>query len=179
MPNEWAVTLCSCSPIISAVFAVEAYRMSLETDLQQNFIPLTHHELNVDLMAEKMVASLLSAASDTMPQTCSKPRVHSRKQQPWFDSSCKQALKRKETVYKNPHSTAEQKQAAEKIFRSLTDRVKETWTRQRNVELCEMATKGDFWRVFKTPLSNSCPVELSEQLEAFRSLMGAEGQRVS
>ena len=59
----------------------------------------------------------------------------------------------KEAVYKNLHSTAEQKQVAEKDFRSLTDRVKEQWTCQRNEELCEMAAKGDFWKVFNKHLS--------------------------
>ncbi|KAL3146627.1 hypothetical protein ABBQ32_000858 [Trebouxia sp. C0010 RCD-2024] len=100
--------------------------------------------------------------------------MHPRKQQPWFDSRCREALRKKETVYKSPHSTAEDKQVAEKIFRSLTDRIQETWICQRNEELCEMAAKGEFWKVFKVPLSNTCPVELSAQLEAFRRLMGAE-----
>ncbi|KAL3137089.1 hypothetical protein ABBQ32_006674 [Trebouxia sp. C0010 RCD-2024] len=31
-----------------------------------------------------------------------------------------------------------------------------------------------FWRLFKTPHSNACPVELSAQFAAFRALMGAE-----
>ena len=111
-----------------------------------------------------------------MPQVCKQPGVHSRKHQAWFDSKCKQALKQKEAVYKNPHSTAEQKIAAEKIFRSVTDRVKEAWSHRRNVELCEMAAKdaSKFWRLFKTPHSNACPVELSAHFEAFRALMGAE-----
>jgi len=65
--------------------------------------------------------------------------------------------------------------AAQKIFRSWTDRVKETWKRQRNVELCEMAAKdaSQFWRVFKTLRSNACPVKLTAQFEAFRTSMGA------
>ena len=98
------------------------------------------------------------------------------KQQPWFSVTCKQALVRKEAVYNNPHSTAAQKSAAEKIFRSVTDRVQEAWKRQRNEELCELAAKDatQFWRIFKTPHSNACPVELSAQFEAFRTLMGAE-----
>ncbi|KAL3156305.1 hypothetical protein ABBQ32_012573 [Trebouxia sp. C0010 RCD-2024] len=64
------------------------------------------------------------------------------------------------------------------MFRSLTGRVKEAWSRQRNVELCEMAAKdaSRFWRLFKTPHSNACPVELSAQFAAFRALMGAEPQ---
>ncbi|KAL3139376.1 hypothetical protein ABBQ38_003710 [Trebouxia sp. C0009 RCD-2024] len=58
----------------------------------------------------------------------------------------------------------------------FAQRVKEAWSRQRNVELCEMAAKGAsrFWRLFKTPHSNACPVELSAQFAAFRALMGAE-----
>ena len=127
-------------------------------------------------MTEQMIASLLSATHDTTAQPCNKPRVHSRKQQPcnWFDSRCRAALKEKEAVYKDLHSTTEQKQVAEKKFHSLADRIKEQWTCQRNEELCDMAAKGDFWKVFKKPLSNTCPVELTEQLEAFRRLMGAE-----
>jgi len=66
--------------------------------------------------------------------------------------------------------------AAEKILHSLTDRVKETWKRQRNVELCEMAAKdaSQFWRVFKSLRSNACPVKLTAQFEALRTLMGAD-----
>ena len=54
--------------------------------------------------------------------------------------------------------------------------MKEAWSCQRNVELCEMAAKdaSRFWRLFKTPHSNACPVELSAQFAAFRALMGAE-----
>ena len=136
----------------------EAYQGSLHPKLQQNFIPLTQHTVVVNVMAQSMITSLLSAAHDTTPQTCNKPRMRSRKQQPWFDSRCRKALREKEAVYKSPHSTAEDKRVAEKVFRPLTDRVKETWTCQRNEELCEMAAKGDFWKVFKVPLSNTCPV---------------------
>ena len=84
-------------------------------------------------------------------------------------------MKQKEAVYNNPQSTSTEV-IAEKRFRSVTDRVKEAWSRQRNEELCEMATKdaNKFWRLFKTPQSNACPVELSAQFEAFRALMGAE-----
>ena len=123
-----------------------------------------------------MIASLLSATHDTTPQPCNKPRVHSHRQQPWFDSRCRAALKEMEAIamYKDLHRTAEQKQVAEKVFRSLTDRIKEQWTCQRNEELCDVAAKGDFWKVFKKPLSNTCPVELTEQLEAFWGPMGAE-----
>ena len=87
--------------------------MSLDCELQQNFLPLTRDKLDVDLMTEQMIASLLSATHDTTPQPCSKPRVHSRKQQPWFDLRCRAALKEKEAVYKDLHSTTEQKQVAE------------------------------------------------------------------
>ena len=120
-----------------------------------------------------MIASVLSAIHDTMPQPCNKPSVHSCKQQPWFGSRA--ALKEKEVVCKNLHSTAKQNQVAENIFRILTDWIKEQRTCQRNEELCEMAAKGDFWKVFKKPLSNTCPTELSEHLQAFRSMMGAGG----
>ncbi len=79
-------------------------------------------------------------------------------------------------MYKNPHSTAAQQKAADKVFNSLTDRVKKAWMCRRNEELCEMTTKdpSKFWRLFKTPHSNACPVELSAQFEAFRALMGAK-----
>ena len=39
-------------------------------------------------------------------------------------------------------------------------------------ESCEMAAKGGF----KEPLSNTCPVELCEQFEAFRRLTPAGSQ---
>ena len=74
----------------------------------------------------------------------------------------------KEAVYKNPHSTAAEKVVAEKKFRFVTDRVKETWTQKRNAELCELSAKdpSQFWKAFKAPQSNACPVELSAQFEA-------------
>ncbi|KAL3140590.1 hypothetical protein ABBQ32_005163 [Trebouxia sp. C0010 RCD-2024] len=102
-----------------------------------------------------------------MPQVCKRSGVHSRKQQAWFDNRCRQALAQQEAVYNNPHSTTTQKMIAEKMFRSVTDRVKEALSCQRNVELCEMAAKdaSRFWRLFKTPHSNACPVELSAQLQ--------------
>ena len=81
-------------------------------------------------------------------------------------------------MYNNPHSTAAEKDVAEKIFRSVTDRVKETWTQKCNTELCELSAKdpSQFWKAFKAPQSNAWPVELSAQFEAFRALMGAEPQ---
>ncbi|DBA87930.1 TPA: hypothetical protein ACH3X1_004918 [Trebouxia sp. C0004] len=118
------------------------------------------------------------AAQNTMPQACKRSCTHSRKHQPWFDSSCREALALKEAVYKSLHSTAAEKDVAEKKFRSVTDRVKETWTQKRNVELCELSARdpSQFWKAFKAPQSNACPVELSAQFEAFRGLMGAEPQ---
>ena len=35
-------------------------------------------------------------------------------------------------------------------------------------------TPNQFWKVFKTPQKDSCPVELTAQLEAFQALMGAQ-----
>jgi len=51
-------------------------------------------------------------------------------------------------VYKNPHSNAAEKVVAEKKFRFVTDRFKETWTRKRNAELCELSAKdpSQFWK---------------------------------
>ena len=70
-------------------------------------------------------------------------------------------------VYKKPHSTAAEKGVAEKKFRSVTDRVKEAWTKQRNAELCQMSARDPsrFRKAFKAPHSNACPVELSGQSE--------------
>ena len=81
-------------------------------------------------------------------------------------------------MYKNPHSTAAEKDVAEKRIRCVTDRVEETWTLKRNAELCELSAKdpSQFWKAFKAPQSNACPVEMSAQFEAFRALMGAEPQ---
>jgi len=55
--------------------------------------------------------------------------------------------------------TAE-KDVAEKQFRSVTDRVKETWTQNHNVELCELSAKdpSQFWRTFKASQNNACPL---------------------
>ena len=52
-------------------------------------------------------------------------------------------------------------------FRSVTARVKGKWLERRSNELCEMASKDPqgFWRAFKTPQSNVCPVELAAQFE--------------
>ena len=98
-----------------------------------------------------------SAAQSTMPQVCKRSGVCSRKQQAWFDSRCTEALAQKAAVYNNPHSTATQILIAEGTCRSVTDRVKEKWLYQRNMELCEMAAKDatQFWRLFKTPHSNA------------------------
>jgi hypothetical protein len=63
----------------------------------------------VDLLSDKLVACLKSASHGTMPQACKRGGVHSREQQPWFDSTCKAALVEKEAVCKNPHSTSAQK----------------------------------------------------------------------
>ncbi len=77
--------------------------------------------------------------------------MHSRKHQPWFDSSCREALDLKIAVYKNPHSTAADKAVAEKKFQFVTDRVKETWSRKRNVELWELSAKdpSQFWKALR------------------------------
>ena len=82
----------------------------------------------------------------------------------------------KNAVYRNPHSTAAKKDIAEKKFRSMTDRVKEDWTKQRNAELCEMSARdpSQFWQAFEASHSSACPVELSAPFEAFTALMGAE-----
>ena len=105
-----------------------------------------------------------SAAQNTMPQACKRDgvhHVHSRKHQPWFDSSYREALGLKDAVYKTSHSTAAEKVVAEKKFRFVTDRVKETWTRKRNAELCELSAKdpSQFWKAFTAPQSSACPVE--------------------
>ena len=53
-------------------------------------------------------------------------------------------------MYKNPHSTAAEKDVAKKQFGSMTDRVKETWTQKRDIELCELSAKqsSQFWKAF-------------------------------
>lgn len=81
-------------------------------------------------------------------------------------------------LYKNPHSAAAEKKVAEKKCCSVTDGVKEAWTKQHNAELCEMSARDPsrFWKAFKAPHRNACPVELSAQFEAFRALMGAKPQ---
>ena len=60
----------------------EAYQVSLNSELRQKLLLLTRHNLDVDLMSGQMIASLLSAADDTTPQSCRNSRMHSRKQQP-------------------------------------------------------------------------------------------------
>ena len=87
-------------------------------------IPFIQHELDIDPLAAKFVACLI-AANSTMPQVCKRDAVHSRKHQAWFDSNCKQALNQKEAVFKDSHSTTEQKVVAEKIFKPVTERLKE------------------------------------------------------
>jgi len=122
----------------------------LASELQQHFIPLIQHELNVDSLSDKLVACnicLNSAAYDTMPQACKQGVVHSRKQQPWVDSTCKAAPVEKESVFKNSHSTSAQKMAAEKIFHSLTGRVKEAcasamWSCVRWLPKTQVSSEG-------------------------------------
>ena len=125
--------------------------MCLATELQQHFIPLIQQELNVDVLCDRLEACMKFAAQNTMPQACKRNCAHSRKHQPWFDRSCREALALKEAVYKNSHSTAAEKDVAEKVFRSVTDRVKETWTQKRNIELCELSARdpSQFWKAFK------------------------------
>ena len=45
----------------------EAYQEALASLLQQHFIPFVQHELDVDLLATKLVACLISAAKSSMP----------------------------------------------------------------------------------------------------------------
>ena len=53
-------------------------------------------------------------------------------------------------------------------IKSILTRIKEQWRCQCKEELCEMAAKGDFRKIFKKPLSNTCLAELSEQVESFQ-----------
>jgi len=69
----------------------EAYQACLATELQQHFIPLIQQELNVDVLCDRLEACMKSAAQNTMPQACKRDGVHSRKHQPWFDGSCREA----------------------------------------------------------------------------------------
>ncbi|DBA70505.1 TPA: hypothetical protein ACH3X2_011906 [Trebouxia sp. C0005] len=50
------------------------------------------------------------------------------------------------------------------------EQVKETWKRQRNVELCDMAAKdaSQFWRDLQTLRSNACPLKLTAQFGGSR-----------
>ena len=59
----------------------EACQVARASELQQHFIPLIQHELDVDLLADKLVACLTSAANKTMPHVCKGRVVHSRKNQ--------------------------------------------------------------------------------------------------
>ena len=136
-PRDCARALASCFVVSSVasdasirydVQKAEAYQACLATELQEHFIPLSQQELNVNVLCGRLEACMKSAAQNTMPQVCKRNCAHSRKHQPWYDSSCREALGLKEAVYKNPHSTAAEKDVAEKRFRSVTDRVKETWT---------------------------------------------------
>ncbi len=56
----------------------EAYQVALASELQQHFIPLIQHELDVDLLADKFVACLTSAINNTMPHVRKHSGVHSR-----------------------------------------------------------------------------------------------------
>jgi len=94
----------------------EAYQACLATELQQHFITLIQQELNVDVLCDRLEACMKSAAQNTMPQACKRNGVHSRKHQPWFDSSCREALGLKDAVYKNPHSTAVEKLSLKRNF---------------------------------------------------------------
>ncbi len=143
----------------------EACQACLATELQQHFIPLIQQELTIDVLCDRLEACMKLAAQNTMPQACKRNCAHSRKHQPWFDSRCREALALKEAVYKNSHTTAAEQSVAEKKLRSVTDRVKETWTQKRNVELCELSARdpSQFWKVLKAPQSNACSVKLSVQ----------------
>ena len=119
-----------------------------------------------------------SAPQETMPQASKQDVVHSRKNQPCFDSSCTEALCLKAGVYQNLHSTAAEKLVAEWKLHFVTERVKGTWTQKRNAELCELSAKdpNQSWKAYKAPQSNACPVKLSAQFKAFRALMRAKPQ---
>ena len=92
----------------------EAYQVALASELQQHFIPLMQHELDVDLLADN-VACLTSAATNTMPHVRKGSGVvHSRKNEAWFDSVYRKALAQKESMFNNPHSTIAHQEVAHK-----------------------------------------------------------------
>ena len=97
------------------VQTAEAYQVALASELQQHFIPLIQHELDVDLLADKFVACLTSAANNTMPHIRKASGVHSRKNQAWFDSACSKALAQKVSVFNNPHSTIAQQELVKEM----------------------------------------------------------------
>ena len=68
----------------------EAYQVPLPSELQQHLIQLIQHELDVDLLADKLVACLTPAENNTMPHARKGSGVHSRKNQACFDSACMQ-----------------------------------------------------------------------------------------
>ncbi|DBA80149.1 TPA: hypothetical protein ACH3X2_007622 [Trebouxia sp. C0005] len=158
----------------------EAYKCVLQLSCSYiSFHSFSQSIHDADVLCDRLEACVTSAAQNTTLQACKRDCMHSCKHQPCFDSNCREALGLKEAVYKNPHSTAAGKDVAKKKrLQSVTDRVKETWTQKRNVELCELATKdpSQFWKAYKATQSNACLVELSAQFEAFRALMGDEHQ---
>lgn len=88
----------------------------------------------------------------------------------------KQHLQNRKLCSRTRRAIQHQKMAAWKILCSWPDRVKETWKRQRNVELCDMAAKdaSQFWRDLQTLRSNACPLKLTAQFGGFTTSMGAD-----
>lgn len=154
----------------------DAYQDCLAHELHEHFMPLLGHELDVDQLCEVLITCMKSAQSQTMPQACKRSGPYVHKSAPWYDAECKAARKTKHAVLQCPHSTNGEKRLAAKQYHSVIDRAKKIWRARTNDELCEKAKKdpASFWRVFKKREHGVCPVSMTAQFEAFKSLMGTE-----
>ena len=108
-----------------------------------------------------------SASHSTMPTTCRRHGAPARRMEPWYDQACRDACKARDAVERNLHSTGAQKEIAEKQYHSVTDRKKSVYMEKRNAELCAKSAKdpNHFWRAFKAPSHNSCPMGTKDTLK--------------
>ena len=157
----------------------DAYQQCLTAELLMHLVPLLTGAIDIDSVVAILIACMVRAAQQTLPEKRKRSDNNTFPRNPWFNAECKAAKKVKNRVLHSDASEHEKKLAVQH-FRSVTAKVKATWLERRSDELCEMARKDPqaFWRVFKTQQHDVCPLELAAQFEAFRALMGSQPAQI-
>ncbi len=157
----------------------DAYQQCLTAELLTHLVPLLTGAVDIDNVVAILIARMVRAAQQTLPEKRKRSENNTFPRNPWFDAECKAAKKVKNRALHSDASESE-KTLAVQHFRSVIAKVKAKWMQRRTDELCEMAKKDPqaFWKVFKTQQRDVCPVELAAQFEAFRALMGSQPAQI-